>query len=183
MKDNSVNNEGGNEMNKEVNNMNMNDGDMSTIIDLVNKMKYEVSAEQMAELAGCATPLTQTEFCDWHAKIDEMDFSSDDRSWINDEVVAKLRSTLHQVADKSREMGDRIVRFGKRIVEFVMDAVRRYPQTTKALVVVAALMFLASLIPFIGGIVQSLVMFIGGGVALLRFVGELSDNMSAHRIA
>ena len=164
-------------------NKTMEENETRTIIDLVNKMKYKVSERQMAELAGCATPLTQAEFCDWHAKIDEMDLSSDDRSWINDEVVARFRATLHQVADMSREVGGRIVRYGKRIVEFVMDAIRRYPRTVKALVVVAVLMLMASLIPIIGGLVQALVMFIGGGVVLLRFIGELSNNMNAQCVA
>ena len=82
------NNEGNSTMNEQ----------KKQIIDLVNKVKYEVSERQMAELARGAKPLSEAEFVDWHEKIDEMDLTGGP-SWLNGEAAAQLRSFLHRVTD------------------------------------------------------------------------------------
>lgn len=56
------NNEGTNTMNKQ----------KKQIIDLVNKIRREVTEEQMSVLAGDATSSGDKEFVDWHEKIDDL---------------------------------------------------------------------------------------------------------------
>ena len=141
------------------------------IIDLVNKIKYTVTEEQMAELAGSAVPLTQAEFVDWHAKIDEMDMSGGP-AWLNGEVKARLREALHRIADLIREVGGRMIPIGRRILRFVLEMVKRYPGTAKALVIMAALSFLVAHIPLLHYVLLPIVQVVGVLVVGLVFLNE-----------
>ena len=171
MTNEEVNNEGTDTMNEQ----------KKQIIDLVNKIKYEVSEQQLAELAGCATPLTQKEFCDFHAQIDELDLS-DGPSWLNGEVAAQLRAVLHRVADWTREVGGKMVPCGQRIMEFAREMVRRFPKTSKALVMLAVLAFVVAHIPLVGGLLQPIVISVGMAITGLIFLNESLHNLSLNGI-
>ena len=165
------NNEGNNAM----------DEQKKQIIDLVNKIKYEVSEQQMAELAGCATPLSEAEFVDWHEKIDELDLTGGP-SWLDGEAAAQLRALLHRVTDLTREVGGRMVAVGKRVVKMVFEMIQRFPRTAKALMVMAVLMFLVAHVPLIGPLLHPIVaavcMVIGG----MTFLDECVQNMGVNFI-
>ena len=162
------NSEGNNEMN-----------DKKMIIDLVNKIKYEVSEQQMAELAGCATPLSEAEFVDWHEKIDELDLTGGP-SWLNGEVAAQLRSFLHRVTDLISEVGGRMVAVGKRAIKMVFGMIQRFPRTAKALVVMAVLLFFVAHVPLIGPLLQPIVaavcMVVGGMTVLDECIRNVVAN-------
>ena len=151
------------------------------IIDLVNKIKYEVSEQQMAELAGCAKPLSEAEFVDWHEKIDELDLTGGP-SWMNGEIAAQLRAVLHRVADWAREVGGKMVPVGKRIMEFAREMVRRFPKTSKALVMLAVMAFVVAHIPLVGGLLQPIVISVGMAITGLIFLNESLHNLSLNGI-
>ena len=161
------NNEGNNAMNEQ----------KKQIIDLINKIKYEVSEQQMAELAGCATPLSEAEFVDWHEKIDELDLTGGP-SWLNGEAAAQLRALLHRVTDLTREVGGRMVAVGKRVIKMVFEMIQRFPRTAKALMVMAVLMFLVAHVPLIGPLLQPIVAAVCMVVGGMTFLDECIRNMS-----
>ena len=154
--------------NKEVN---MNENAKQVIIDYVNRIKYEVTEQQLAELAGCATPLSEEEFVDWHAKIDELDLSRCG-AWSKGEVAAQLRSILHRVLDLTRMVGGRVVRIGKRIIKWIFSLLARYPSTVTAAVVMAALAFIAAHIPVIHYVLLPIVQCVAVGLVGLIFIFE-----------
>ncbi len=153
------------------------------IIDLVNKIKYEVTAEQLAELSGSATPLSETEFVDWHAKIDEMDFSRDP-SLSKGDRAAQVRELLHRVLGVARKVGGKTVRIGKRIVKWIFTLLERFPKTSMAIVVMTALCYLAACIPVLNTILvplmQTVAMFTIGGVFLYELIAELMREIRLH---
>lgn len=151
------------------------------IIDLVNKIKYEVTEQQMAELAGCATPLSEAEFVDWHEKIDEMDLAGGS-GWLNSEAVAQLRAALHRLTDMTREIGGRMVAIGKRAIKMLFDMIQRFPRTTKVLMVMAMLLFFIAHVPFIGPLLQPIVSAVCMVVGGLTFLDECFQNMSINGI-
>ena len=150
-----------------------------TIIDLINKIKYVVSEQQLAELAGGATPLTEAEFVDYHRQLDELDLSSGGISGLGGEALAQLRTLLHRVTDLTREIGGKMVPLGRRVIKFVLEMVKRYPRTAKALVIMAALSFLVAHIPLIRLILLPIVQVVGTVVVGLIFLNEYVQGMMA----
>ncbi len=143
----------------------------TTIIDLVNKIKYEITPEQLAELSGCATPLQQAEFVDWHARIDALDLSRGP-SWTKGEVASQLRALLHGVLDMTRTVGGKVVRIGKRIVKWILTVIERYPQTFAVTVVLAALSYLVANIPFLGVVLFPIMQLVAAGLIVYVFLNE-----------
>ena len=164
-------NEGNNTMNEQ----------KKQIIDLVNKVKYEVSEQQMAELAGCATPLSEAEFVDWHGKVDELDLTGGP-SWLDGEAAAQLRALLHRVTDLTREIGGRMVAVGKRVIKMVFEMIQRFPRTAKALMVMAVLMFLVAHVPLIGPLLQPIVTAVCMVVGGMTFLDECIQNVGVNII-
>ena len=152
------------------------------IIDLVNKIKYEVSEQQLAELAGCATPLSEAEFVDWHEKIDELDLTGGP-SWLNGEAAAQLRAIiLHRVTDLTSEVGGRMVAIGKRVIKMVFEMIQRFPRTAKALMVMAVLLFFVTNVPLIGPLLQPIVTAVCMVVGGMTFLDECIQNMGVNFI-
>lgn len=174
MKENNMNN-----INKVVNNMNASDGDKMTIIDLVHGMRHDFLKSWMAEHAECSRPLTQAEFVDYRRQLDEFDLASGGTSSLGAEALAQLREILRRVSEATRKIGDRTVRIGNRIIKFVMEMVRRYPRTARALVIMAALMFLAEQIPLVRHVLVPIVCGLGMIIASLVFFREYLQNLEA----
>jgi len=149
-----------------------------TIIDLVNRIKYEVTEEQLAELAGCATPLSKAEFVDWEARIDDLDLSKGP-SWTRGEVAAQLREFLHRVLGRTYKVGGRAVAVGKRIVKFVLSLLDRYPITLAAAVVMAALCFVVASVPYLGVVLLPVAKLAGVCVVGMIAFGESLHNLDA----
>lgn len=155
--------------------------DKKMIIDLINKIKYEVSEQQMAEIAGCATPLSEAEFVDWHEKIDELDMTGGP-SWLNGEAVAQLRALLHRMTDLTSEIGGRMVAVGKRAIKMVFEMIQRFPRTAKALMVMAVLLFFVAHVPLIGPLLQPIVTAVCMVVGGMTFLDECIQNVVANGI-
>ena len=135
------------------------------IIDLVNKIKYEVSEQQLAELAGEATPLTEAEFVDWHERIDELRLTG-----VKGKTAAQLRAFLHRVLDVTRIVGGEVVRIGRRIVRWILSMVNRFPNTMAAAIILAAVVFVVGSIPYLGPILMPIAELVGA-VAILSVLG------------
>lgn len=145
------------------------------IIDLVNRIKYEVTEAQLAELAGCASPLNEGEFVDWHGKIDDLQLATSStgaRTWLNGKQLAQLRALLHRIADVTRQVGGRAVGVGKRAIKWIFSLIARYPSTVAATMVMAALAFLASSVPFFGHVLLLIVQVVAVFLVGLIFISE-----------
>ncbi len=151
------------------------------IVDLVNKIKYEVTPEQLAELSGSATPLSKAEFVDWHAKIDALDLNKGP-SWMNGEYTSQLRAFLHQVLDVTHNVGGKVVRIGKRIIKWIFMLIERYPDTFRAAVVLAALSYLVANIPFLGALLLPIMQLVAVGIIGFVFLGECVRNVNIKTI-
>lgn len=145
------------------------------IIDLVNRIKYEVTEAQLAELAGCASPLSEVEFVDWHDRIDDLQLATSStgaRTWLSGKQLAQLRALLHRIADVTRQIGGRAVCVGKRVIKWILSMIARYPSTVAATLVMAALAFLASSVPFLGSVLLSIVQVVAVCFVGLIFISE-----------
>lgn len=150
------------------------------IVDLVNKIKYEVSESQMAELSGCATPLSEAEFVDWHEKIDELKLGSDGaNTWLSGRQIAQLRSLMHRIADKTCQIGGRAVQIGKRVIKWIFSLFERYPGTVKAMLVMAAIAFVVAHIPLLHYVLLPVVQLVAMWLIGYAFISECVENMSA----
>lgn len=166
------NNEGTNTMNKQ----------KKQIIDLVNKIRREVTEEQMSVLAGDATSSGDKEFVDWHEKIDDLTLgtsSSGARSWLNGDQLAQLRALLHRMADLTGWVGGRLVSIGKRAVKFLFELIKRYPATVKATLVMAVIAFLVAHIPLLGLVLAPIVHAVAMGIVGFIFIVESVRNLNA----
>ena len=149
------------------------------IVDLINKIKYEVSEEQMAELAGCATPLSEAEFVDWHEKIDDLPLGSGRvRSWLNGRRIRQLRELMHRIADVTCRIGGKAVRIGKRVIKWIFSLLERHPATVKAMLVMAAIAFLVAHVPLLHYVLLPLVQIAAVWVISYAFISETVANMS-----
>lgn len=166
-----------NEINTKDKEVNMDENAKQVIIDYVNRIKYEVTEQQLAELAGSATPLSEEEFIDWHAKIDELDLSRCG-AWSKGEVAAQLRSILHRVLDVTRKVSGRIVRIGKRIVKWIFSLLDRYPSTVSAALVMAALAYIAAHVPVLRYVLLPIVQVVAVGLVGFIFISECVRGVS-----
>lgn len=150
------------------------------IVDLINKIKYEVSESQMAELAGCATPLSEAEFVDWHEKIDDLKLGSDGaRTRLSGRQIAQLRALMHRIADVTCQIGGRAVRIGKRVIKWIFSLLERYPATVKAFLVMAAIAFVVAHIPLLHYVLLPVVQLAAMWIVGYAFISECVENMSA----
>ena len=154
----------------------MNTDTRNIIVDLVNKIKYEVTEEQMAELSGSATPLDEAEFVDWRAKIDDLDLSGGHDGWFSAEMAAQLREALHRILQATHKIGGKAVKIGRRIIKWIFSMLERFPRTAKTLVIMAALAFLVAQIPVLHHILLPIVQVVGVCLVGYEFLFESVVN-------
>ena len=159
----------------------MNTDTRNIIVDLVNKIKYEVTDEQMAELSGSATPLDEAEFVDWRAKIDDLDLSGGGYGRFSAEMAAQLREVLHQIVQITHEIGGKAVKIGRRVVKWIFTMLERFPRTAKMLVIMAALAFLVAHIPLLHYVLLPIVQIAGVFIVGKVFLSENAANAGEHR--
>ena len=159
----------------------MNTDTRNIIVDLVNKIKYEVTDEQMAELSGSATPLDEAEFVDWRAKIDDLDLSGGHDGWFSAEMAAQLREALHRIVQTTHKIGGKVVKIGRRIIKWIFSMLERFPRTAKTLVIMAALAFLVAQIPVLHYILLPIVQIAGVFIVGNVFLSETAANAGEHR--
>ena len=146
--------------------------DKKVLVDLVNKIRYEVTDEQLAELAGKGVSLADTECVDWYAWINRLDLR-EARRWLGSRGAAHLRAFLHRVLDLTRKVGVKTVCIGKRLIRWIESLLGRFPSTTAAAVVIAALIFAFGQIPFLGSLLLPIVQLFGAALLGYVFLKEL----------
>jgi hypothetical protein len=158
----------------------MNTDTKNIIVDLVNKIKYEVTDEQMAELSGSATPLDEAEFVDWRAKIDDLDLSAGGHGRFSAEMAAQLREVLHRILQATHKIGGKAVKIGRRIIKWIFSMLERFPRTAKMLVIMAALTFLVAQIPVLHYILLPIVQIAGVLIVGNVFLSETVVNVGEY---
>ena len=146
--------------------------DKKALVDLVNKIRYEVTDEQLAELAGRGSSLADTECVDWHAWINRLNLREAGR-WLGGRGAARLRAFLHRVLGLTRKVGGKTVCIGKRLIRWIASLLGRFPSTTAAAVVIAALIFAFGQIPLFGQILLPIVQLFGAALLGHVFLKEL----------
>ena len=174
--------------NKKISNkgVNMKEDIKKAIADLCNKIKQEVSPELQAELEGSAAPQGAAEFVDWHEKIDELDLNDGQGGiWqrFGGNQLAQIRTLLHRIADLSRTIGGKAVKYGKRIIKWIFTLIGQYPATMRAIVVMSALAFLVSCIPLLHFVLLPIVKVVALGLVGFVFLQESFANMTVVNIA
>ena len=154
----------------------MNKDTQNIIVDLVNKIKYEVTDEQMAELSSSATPLDEAEFVDWRAKIDDLDLSGGHDGWFSAEMAAQLREVLHRILQTTHKIGGKAVKIGRRVIKWIFTMLERFPRTAKMLVIMASLAFLVAQIPILHYILLPIVQIAGVFIVANVFLSENAVN-------
>lgn len=154
-----------------------NSQDKKVLVDLVNKIRYEVTGEQLAELAGNAASSADNEFVDWHAWINRLDLREAGR-WLGSRGAARLRAFLHRVLGLTSKVGGKTVCIGKRLIRWIASLLGRFPSTTAAAVVIAALIFAFGQIPFFGQILLPIVQLFGAALLGYVFLKELFAGLN-----
>ena len=139
---------------------------------LANWFRHEVPESELAELAGSATRRSRPAFVDWRARIDGLNFTGSCA-----ELGGQLRALLYRLLQVTREVGGRVVPIGKRIVKWILEKVERYPATSAALLVMAALSYLVGSIPFLGGVLLPIAQLVAVGVVGFIFFTESCRNL------
>lgn len=146
------------------------------VVEIVDRLKREVPPEVLAELAGDTEPHGAAAFVDLHEKIDEMDLNQGSED-LPAGAAAQLRELLHRLVEVTRPVGGKLVRIGQRIVRWILAFVERYPGTTAAILVMAALAYFVAAIPVLGMILFPIVQLVAAGVVGFIFVSELSHGL------
>lgn len=142
------------------------------VADLADRLGREVTEEQLAELSGSATRQGRPAFVDWHARIDGLNFTGPCAG-----LGGQLRALLYRLLEVTREVGGRVVPVGKRVVKWILEKVERYPATSAALLVMAALSFLVGSIPFLGVVLLPIAQLVAVGVVGFIFFTESCRNL------
>jgi len=88
------------------------------------------------------------------------------------DISGKMKHRLKRVARSVVETSKGVIEVGKKIIEAIIAASRKYPNTTASLIVGSMLSLLASHIPLVGWMLSSLFMGVTLCVTVVVFVGE-----------
>jgi hypothetical protein len=100
------------------------------------------------------------------------------------EVSADVKVLLNDLLRMAARVGETVLRVGRKILDFVLTLTQHFPSLTFSAVIASVLTILVALVPFIGGLLASVMgplMFalgIGGAATL-----ELQTGDFRHRVA
>ena len=152
------------------------------IVDLVNKIKYEVTEEQMAILAGSAKPLSEVEFIDWYAKIDDLQLVDRKHPWFNGEKARQLRGLMRRMVTLTCEIGGKAIPIGRRLLNWVFAFIERHPRTFNAAVIMAALAFVIAQLPIIRLLLLPIVKVVAVGIIGYVFISEHAGGLNGNHM-
>lgn len=89
------------------------------------------------------------------------------------EVSADVKALLGDLLRLATRVGETVLRVGRKILDFVLTMIRHFPTLSFAVVIATVLTLLVSMVPFVGGVLASIVgpllMALGvGGAAWLE---------------
>jgi hypothetical protein len=99
------------------------------------------------------------------------------------ELSADAKAAIAQLSDLTVTVGDKIIDVGRRIVAFVLELIRRFPQLTFCTLVALAMSALIGSIPFLGpplsALLGPLLIAAGLGIGALAELrsGQLGESI------
>ena len=99
-------------------------------------------------------------------------------------VSADVKALLGDLLRVATQVGEAVLRVGRKILDFVLTMIRQFPALSFAVFIAAVLTLLVSMVPFIGGALASilgpLLMALGvaGGAALEIQTGDLRERVA-----
>lgn len=126
--------------------------------------------------------------------INDIDFSELEKEYQTEEQInrfiesldisAEAKLLISKIAVASLNVGDKIIKIGKKIIEIVIMLSKKYPNTFIGLIISALIISLIAQIPLIGSIISS---FIGPLLIALGLtmgaIQDFKDNAFARKIA
>lgn len=113
-------------------------------------------------------------------KSQELPKQKRERMIANLPISADAKAFLRVFMDKAIQVGDRILRVGRRIIEIALDFAKQYPRTTFGLILGLIVSLLISAIPVLGAILGPLL----NPLILLFALGKgFMEDMRDHDIS
>ena len=104
-------------------------------------------------------------FRNYKREIDDINFNQTydgknvaKKQWLSPEIASNLRSVLHEICSVTKVIGKEIVDVGKKIIDYILEALRYFPNTGAGVVIIALLHGIVNAIPFLGGLLQPLLL-------------------------
>lgn len=119
-------------------------------------------------------------FRNYKREIDDINFNQTydgknvaKKQWLSPEIASNLRSVLHEICNVTKVIGKEIVAVGKKIIDYILEALRYFPNTGAGVVIIALLHGIVNAIPFLGGLLQSLLLPIDIAIVGGSFIKDL----------
>lgn len=100
------------------------------------------------------------------------------------DVSADVKAMLADMLRMATRVNDTVLRIGRKVLDFSLSLARSFPTLGFAVVVIAVLTLLVSMVPLIGGLLASLIGPLGlaAGVAVAA-QAEMQDPMFRQRVS
>ena len=141
---------------KKIEDVKMTQEEKDLVADLSRQVNAELTPAKVSELSGEAASHEDDGFVDYHEKIDELKLPTKGVSWMNGQTARQIREALHRLVGLTRKVGGKVVRIGRRIVNWIFSVLDRFPRSVGAIVLVVLIGALLGAIPLIGGLVSCL---------------------------
>ena len=105
-------------------------------------------------------------FRNYEKEIDNLDFNktADGKSDVSTnnklspEMCATLRNILHDLRSAVTKIGGVVLNYGLRILNFIFEAIKRFPKTACGLLIIACIHGIARTIPILGPVLDALML-------------------------
>ena len=100
------------------------------------------------------------------------------------DVSADVKALLSDLLRLATQVGEAVLRVGRKILDFVLTMIRQFPALSFAVVIAAVLTLLVSMVPLLGGILASILgplliaLGVAGGAALEIQTGDLRERVA-----
>ena len=100
------------------------------------------------------------------------------------DVSADVKALLSDLLRLATQVGEAVLRVGRKILDFVLTMIRQFPALSFAVVIAAVLTLLVSMVPLLGGILASLLgpllmaLGVAGGAALEIQSGDFRERVA-----
>jgi hypothetical protein len=100
------------------------------------------------------------------------------------DAPADVKATLSALVDKTIDVGGKIIDFGARVLAFIFDLAKSYPNLTIGLVAALVMSYLVSSIPLFGPMLSPLLtpllLIVGVGIGALN---DMTDARTRQRLS
>ena len=108
-------------------------------------------------------------FKNYDREIDNLDFNktSDgetdlgEKSILPPKMCKVLRNVLHEIREVTTKIGGKVLKVGKRVLDFIFKAIARFPRTACGILILACIKGLVSSIPLVGQLFSAIIAPLG----------------------